>query len=154
MTPVGRPGRRRGGADDADTDAVVALLLFEAADCLMAVPASEVSRLGAVESPAAGSDEACAPEERIDLGQYFGGHESEGPWLQWRRGARRASLRVARVVEVISCAIGALAPMPASMRAGAFWAVGVRDEDVFLLMDPARLASERRRPQDLTPWTR
>lgn len=139
MRPAGRPGGRSRGVDDADADAVVALLLFEAADCLMAVPASEVSRLAAVESGDANA--AGGPEARIDLGRYFGGHESEGPWLQWRRGERSTSLRVARIVEVMACAISALAPMPAVTRAGAFRAVGVRDDDVFLLMDPARLAS-------------
>lgn len=141
MRPAGRPGGRSRGVDDADADAVVTLLLFEAADCLMAVPASEVSHLAAVESLAGDANAAGEPEARIDLGRYFGGHESEGPWLQWRRGERSTSLRVARIVEVIACAISALAPMPALTRAGAFRAVGVRDDDVFLLMDPARLAS-------------
>ena len=60
---------------------------------------------------------------------------------------RCAWLRVARVVEVLPYAIRALAPMPASgcatRRAGAFWAAGVRGDDVFLLVDPARLADLR-----------
>lgn len=140
--------RRSGGVQEPDPDAVVALLLFEAADCLMAVPASEVSRFGALESQVAASDAVCTPGKRIDLGQYFSGHGSEGPWLQWRRGALSASLRVARVVEVLPCAIGRLAPMPMSLRAGPFWAVGVRDEDVFLLVDPARLAPPDRDPRE------
>jgi len=140
--------RRSGGVREPDPDAVVALLLFEAADCLMAVPASEVSRLGALESQAAASDEVCTSGERIDLGQYFSGHESEGPWLQWCRGARSASLRVARVVEVLPCPIRRLAPMPVWLRAGPFWAVGVRDEDVFLLVDPARLVPPDRGPRE------
>lgn len=140
-------GRRSGGVQEPDPDAVVALLLFEAADCLMAVPASEVSRLGALESQVDASDEVCASGERIDLGQYFTSHGSEGPWLQWCRGARSASLRVARVVEVFPCAIRALAPMPVWLRAGPFWAIGVRDEDVFLLVDPARLAPPDRGPR-------
>ena len=141
MRPAGRREARSRGVDDAEADAVVALLLFEAADCLMAVPASEVSRLGTAESPAGNGDTAGGPGARIDLGRYFGGHASEGPWLQWRRGDRRTSLRVARVVEVMPCSISALAPMPALTRTGAFMAVGVRDDEVFLLMDPARLAS-------------
>lgn len=141
MRPAGRPEARSRGVDNAEADPVVSLLLFEAADCLMAVPASEVSRLGTAESPAGSGDAGGGPGPRIDLGRYFGGCASEGPWLQWRRGARSSSLRVARVVDVMPCSISALAPMPALTRSGAFRAVGVRDEEVFLLMDPARLES-------------
>ena len=145
-TPSTR-ARRSSDVQELDPNPIVALLFFEAADCLMALPASEVARLRAPESQAASPDEVHASQEWIDLDEYFTGRRSEGPWLQWGRGERRAWLRVARVVEVLSCAIRALAPMPARLRdeprAGAFWAAGVRGDEVFLLMDPARLANRR-----------
>jgi hypothetical protein len=134
---VGARGRRRAGGQDAPAGAALPLLLFEAAGCLMAVPASEVGRLATLESePGADEDEA---GDRVDLGQRFGGGGEPGPWLRWSRGQRRAWLRVSRVVEVIPCAIAALAPMPSALRGGPFWAVGVRGDDVFLLLDPAKL---------------
>src|SRR5258706_16321442 len=110
----------------------------------MALPASEVAQLLAPGSQRASADEDCAPVPWIDLAEYFTGRGSEGPWLQWSRGERCAWLRVGRVVEVLACAIRALAPMPECLRAAgrgaAFWAAGVRGDEVFLLMDPARLA--------------
>ena len=144
MRKIGPRGRRGGGVQELDPSPVVALLLFEAADCLMALPASEVARLLAPESPAAAACNIGASEEWIDLDEYFTGRRSEGPWLRWGRGERSALLRVARVVEVLPCAIRALARMPAWLRdeprARAFWAAGVRGDEVFLLIDPARLA--------------
>jgi len=142
------PRERHGGpAEELDSSPVVTLLLFEAADCLMALPASEVARLLAPESQQASADEAGASVPWIDLDEYFSGRRSEGPWLRWDRGERCAWLRVGCVVEVLACAIQALAPMPACFRSegrgGAFWGAGVRGDEVFLLMDPARLADRR-----------
>ena len=146
MRRMGPRGRRGGGVQDLDPSPVVPLLLFEAADCLMALPASEVTRLLERELQGASAGEVGA-SEWIDLDEYFTDRRSEGPWLRWSRGGRSAWLRVARVVEVLPCAIRALAPMPAWLRAerraGTFWAAGVRGDEVFLLMDPARLADPR-----------
>jgi len=114
----------------------VAMLRFEAARCPMALPAEEVLRL-APEPP--GGEVIAA----VDLDARFGGTGASGPWLQWRRGASTRWLRVDRVVEVFSCEVRSLRPMPAWLRArgqaGPFWAVGVREQEVFLLVDPARL---------------
>ena len=147
MRTAGSHGRRGAGVQELDASPVVALLLFEAADCLMALPASEVARLLAPESPGASAGNVGASEEWIDLDEYFTGRRSEGPWLRWSRGQRSAWLRVARVVDVLPCPIRALVPMPAWLRAepraGTFWAAGVRGDEVFLLMDPARLGYSR-----------
>ena len=119
---------------------VVSLLVFEAADCLMAVPASEVAQMGS--DPLFTKIESRA---LFDLGQYFSGRESDGPWLRWGRGTRSAWLRVRRVVDVVPVALSLLTPMPRllrrQMRTRVFLAAGVRGEDVFLLLDPARLTS-------------
>ena len=121
---------------------VVPLLLFEAADCVMAVPASEVAQL-------LGSDPIFAKTENragFDLGEYFSGDQSNGPWLRWQRGNRTAVLRVRRVIDVVPVALASLTPMPAMLRGDrrtrAFLAAGVTGEDVFLLLDPARLTAE------------
>ena len=136
------------------TSTVVPLLMFEAADCLMALPASEIAHLGGDgkgvgrgfprirENPSrplfAGS--------HFDLGTYFNGCESDGPWLHWGRGTRTAWLRVHCVVDVVPIAVSGLTPMPALLRGErrtrAFLAAGVRGPDVFLLLDPARLNFE------------
>ena len=117
--------------------AALALLVFEAAGCLMALPASEVARLEKGVRPLSST------EGEIDLDEYFTGHRSDGPWLHWGRGDVRTWLRIQRVVEVVSCGLGALTPMPALLRlqrkTKAFVAAGVREDDVFLLLDPARL---------------
>jgi len=119
----------------------VSLLVFEAADCLMAVPASEIAHLE-------GSDPIFTKIENraaFDLGTYFGGRQSDGPWLRWGRGTRSAWLRVRHVVDVVPIALSVLTPMPAvfrrQVRTHAFLAAGVRGDDVFLLLDPARLTS-------------
>jgi hypothetical protein len=123
------------------TAVVVPLLVFEAADCLMAVPASEVAHLE-------GSDPLFTETENraFDLGEYFGGHESDGPWLRWARGVRSAWLRVKRVVDVVPVALSALTPMPTLLRGQrrtrAFLAAGISGDDVFLLLDPARLNAD------------
>ena len=124
------------------TATVVPLLVFEAADCLMAVPASEVAHLE-------GSDPLFTESESqmaFDLGAYFGGRPSEGPWLRWGRGARSAWLRVCRVIDVVPIALSGLTAMPALLRGEprtrAFLAAGVRGDDVFLLLDPARLSAD------------
>ena len=121
------------------TSTLVQLLVFEAADCLMAIPASEVAHLE-------GSDPLLTEIESraaFDLGEYFSGRRSDGPWLHWGRGPRNAWLRVLRVIDVMPIALSALTPMPARLggqqRTGAFLASGIRGNDVFLLLDPARL---------------
>ena len=68
---AGPRGRRAGGAHDLDPGPVVALLLFEAADCLMALPVSEVTRLLALPGSGGSADEASAAEEWVDLDEYF-----------------------------------------------------------------------------------
>jgi hypothetical protein len=127
---------------------IVPLLVFEAADCLMAVPASEISHLENREKRlrepfSENPGEKGSRSLFYDLGEYFGGCESEGPWLEWARGTRGAWLRVRRVVDVVPVAITGLTPMPALLRAQArtraFLAAGVRGSEVFLLLDPARL---------------
>ena len=123
----------------------VSLLVFEAADCLMAVPASEVAYLeqrGRVQVSEQPGENSTRP--LFDLGEYFSGHESNGPWLRWRRGTRSAWLRVRCVVDVVPVALSVLTPMPKLLRGQrltrAFLAAGVCGDDVFLLLDPARLA--------------
>ncbi|HUP40119.1 MAG TPA: hypothetical protein VM115_08370 [Vicinamibacterales bacterium] len=122
------------------TSAVVPLLVFEAADCLMAIPASEIAHLE-------GSDPLFTDTESraaFDLGKYFNGRKSDGPWLHWGRGARAAWLRVQWVIDVVPIAVSGMSPMPALLRRDrrtrAFLAAGVRGDDVFLLLDPARLS--------------
>ena len=119
---------------------VVPLLVFEAADCVMAVIASEVVLR---ESDPLSTKSVNGAE--FDLGEYFDGHSSDGPWLQWARGTRCACLRVRRVIDVVPMSLAGLRPMPALLRAHqrtrAFLAAGVRGNDVFLLLDPARLVS-------------
>jgi hypothetical protein len=117
----------------------VSLLVFEAADCLMALPASEVVI-------PKGSDPIFTKivnAEKVDLGEYFSGRESDGPWLRWRRGTHSAWLRVRRVVDVVPVALSVLTPMPTLLGGQrltrAFLAAGVSGDDVFLLLDPARL---------------
>jgi hypothetical protein len=119
---------------------VVPLLVFEAADCLMAVIASEVVLRG--------SDPLFTKNvnrEALDLGEYFDAPASDGPWLQWARGPRSAWLRVRQVIDVMPMALAGLTPMPALLRSQtrtcAFLAAGVRGNDVFLLLDPARLVT-------------
>ena len=138
------------------TSIVVPLLVFEAADCLMAVPASEVAHLEQasklLREPFTQEGSESGSRSRFegpsfDLGEYFTGHESDGPWLHWARGARGAWLRVRNVVDVVPIALSALTPMPTLLRGQhrtrAFLASGVRGDDVFLLLDPARLSPER-----------
>ncbi|HEY0285259.1 MAG TPA: hypothetical protein VGC23_07720 [Vicinamibacterales bacterium] len=121
------------------TSTIVPLLVFEAANCLMAVVASEIAHLE-------GSDPLFTKNESrtaFDLGEYFGELESDGPWLRWGRGPRTAWLRVRRVVDVVPVALSGLTRMPPRLRGQgltrAFLAAGIRGNDVFLLLDPARL---------------
>jgi hypothetical protein len=118
---------------------VLPLLVFEAAGCLMALPASEVAHLHA-------QDAVDASGEGIDLGEYFTKRRSDGPWLHWGRGELSRWLRVDCVVDVVPVDLSALSPMPKLLRgwlrARAFCAAGVRGDDVFLLLDPARLRAE------------
>lgn len=134
------------------TATVVPLLVFEAADCLMAVPASEIAHLekrgreGFSEDSGENPSRPLSSEPSFDLGTYFNGRESDGPWLHWGRGTRTAWLRVGHVVDVVPIAVSGLTPMPTLLRGErrtrAFLAAGVRGDDVFLLLDPARLNFE------------
>jgi hypothetical protein len=126
------------------TAAVVPLLLFEAAGCLMAVVASEVAHLEKRGREGFSEEPGENPSRPLfDLGEYFGELESDGPWLRWGRGTRIAWLRVRLVVDVVPVALSGLTRMPALLRgqglSRAFLAAGVRGDDVFLLLDPARL---------------
>jgi hypothetical protein len=133
---------------------IVPLLVFEAADCLMAVPATEIAQLEKDMGREAFSPRSLEKDSRplsfdrfFDLNEYFLGRAADGPWLQWTRGSHSAWLRVRRVIDVVPVAVGLLTPLPAILRARqrsrAFLAVGLRDDDVFLLLDPARLHAER-----------
>jgi hypothetical protein len=125
---------------------VLPLLVFEAADCLMAVPASEVAQLekrGRESLSPVSVEKDSRPLFSVDLGEYFGGRESDGPWLRWVRGTTSAWLRVRRVIDVVPVTLAVLTPMPevfkARRRSRAFLAAGLRGDEVFLLLDPARL---------------
>jgi hypothetical protein len=133
------------------TPTVVPLLMFEAADCLMALPASEIAHLEKSNRDPFSPDTAEKGSRfdfssHFDLGTYFNGRDSDGPWLHWGRGTRSAWLRVGHVVDVVPIAVSGLTPMPALLRGErrtrAFLAAGVRGDDVFLLLDPARLNFE------------
>ena len=121
------------------SDPVLPLLVFEAADCLMAVPASEVAELDA----GLHTYKKKGQTPFFDLGEYFGSRESDGPWLRWARGTSSAWLRVRRVIDVVPVTLALLTPMPAVFKARkpsrAFLAAGLRGDEVFLLLDPARL---------------
>ena len=126
------------------TSTVVPLLVFEAADCLMAIVASEVAHLEKRGREGFSEEPGENPSRPLfDLGEYFGELESDGPWLRWGRGPRTAWLRVRRVVDVVPVALSGLTRMPALLRGQgltrAFLAAGIRGNDVFLLLDPARL---------------
>ena len=126
------------------TSTVVPLLVFEAAGCLMAIVASEVARLEKRGREGFSEEPGENPSRPLfDLGEYFGELESDGPWLRWGRGPRTAWLRVRRVVDVVPVALSGLTRMPALLRGQgltrAFLAAGIRGNDVFLLLDPARL---------------
>ena len=126
------------------TSTVVPLLVFEAAGCLMAVVASEVAHLEKRGREGFSEEPGENPSRPLfDLGEYFGELESDGPWLRWGRGPRTAWLRVRRVVDVVPVALSGLTRMPALLRGQgltrAFLAAGIRGNDVFLLLDPARL---------------
>jgi len=128
-------------------DTVVPLLVFEAADCLMAIVASEVGHLekGLREPFSREAGEKSPGSLFFDLDDYFNGAESDGPWLHWTRGTRGAWLRVRRVIDVVPVSLGGLTPMPAVLRGQtrtrAFLAAGLRNDEVFLLLDPGRLTA-------------
>ena len=120
------------------SSAVLPMLVFEAAGCLMAVPADEIAHL-----EKRGREGFSHP--LFDLGRYFIDTDSDGPWLHWTRGTRSAWLRVRRVIDVVPVALAGLTPMPAllgaHLRSRAFLAAGVSGTDVFLVLDPGRLTS-------------
>jgi hypothetical protein len=125
---------------------VVPLLVFEAADCLMAIVAAEVGHLEGVGRGFPAQDGGKPlPTPCFDLDRYFSDGEADGPWLHWARGPRGAWLRVRRVIDVVPVSLGGLTPMPAVLRgqtrAGAFLAAGLRNDEVFLLLDPGRLTA-------------
>ena len=126
---------------------VVPLLVFEAADCLMAIVAAEVGHLekGLREPFSKDAGEKGSGSLFFDLDDYFTGAESDGPWLEWTRGSRGAWLRVRRVIDVVPVSLGGLTPMPAVLRGQkrtrAFLAAGLRNDEVFLLLDPAQLTA-------------
>ena len=116
--------------------AAVPLVVFEAADCLMALPASEVDQFVHIAPPDQQDNlPAC------DLGEYFGEPRADGPWLRWVRGTRGAWLCVRRVIDVVSVPITAFRPLPQPLqrRSCPFVAAGTSGDDVFLLLDAGRL---------------
>jgi len=134
-------------------DTVVPLLVFEAADCLMAIVAAEVGHLEkrfrdpfSTDAPENGSGNRFLDQTPVfDLDRYFSDGEADGPWLHWTRGTRGAWLRVRRVIDVVPVPLGGLTPMPAVLggqtRTRAFVAAGLRNDEVFLLLDPGRLTA-------------
>ena len=96
------------------------LLVFEAADCLMAIAAAEVGHLERVgrgfpdqkgENP--------SPTPCFDLGEYFSGRRVR--WAVAAMGARHAAawLRVRRVIDVVPVRFGADADAGAAARTDA-----------------------------------
>jgi hypothetical protein len=127
-------------------DTVVPLLVFEAADCLMAIVAAEVGHLEGVRRGFPAQENGSPlPTPFFDLDRYFSDGEADGPWLHWTRGTRGAWLRVRRVIDVVPVSLGGLTPMPAVLRGqtrtSAFLAAGLRNDEVFLLLDPGRLTA-------------
>ena len=122
----------------ATSGTVVPLLVFEAADCLMAVPASEVAHLERGQTLFLRKREsrtAVRSWRSISAGANRTGRGCDGD-----AAARSAWLRVRRVIDVVPVALSGLTPMPALLRGErrtrAFLAAGVRGDDVFLLLDP------------------
>jgi hypothetical protein len=115
------------------------LLFFEAANCLMAIPASEVSHLEGSYPRFTEIEDGST----LDLDQYFMRQQGDGPWLHWGRGPRKTWLRVRRVVDVATVSLSGLRPMPNLLqgphRTRAFLAVGIHGGVVYLLLDPGRL---------------
>jgi hypothetical protein len=125
---------------------LIPLLLFEAAECWMALPAWEVTRLvpTVLDLWKTESQTARVPLELFDLASYFGMPSQVGLWIEWRRGEETRGLRVQRVFEVYPCPLRSLAPIPVWLKSagcsGPFWAVGMYSEQIFLVLDPTRLA--------------
>lgn len=121
----------------------ISLLLFEVAGCLMALPSAEVVQLAVSARDLAGPGQASGSLPSIDLNVHFGASADAGLWIEWRRGDRTGALRIARVRDIVSVTLRTLRPMPAWLRAarstGPFWGVGLDNDEVFLLLDPARL---------------
>jgi hypothetical protein len=124
---------------------LISLLLFEAAECWMALPAWEVVRLvpTALDLWQTESQTAKVHLEMVDLAAYFGISSEVGLWIEWRRGKETWGLRVQRVFEVYACPLRSLAPIPVWLSSagcsGPFWAVGTYSEQIFLVLDPTRL---------------
>jgi hypothetical protein len=131
-----RPRRRSRDLGGRDDEATVALLVFEAADLLAAIPAAEVRSVRASDL----GDPAEPGAAVLDLGVRFGAAPRGGPWLEWQRGAARSWLRVDAVKAVVAYRLCDLVPLPARLaRASAFWAAAAGGDEVVLLLDPARL---------------
>lgn len=133
--PAGRPG--------SESDREISLLVFEAAGCLMAVPSAEVVRLAVSARDLGGLNVAIRSLQLINLNVHFAAPADAGLWIEWRRGDRTGGLGVTRVLDVVPVALRTLRPMPARLRSarctGPFLAIGLVEEDVFFLLDPAGL---------------
>ncbi len=134
-TPADRPRSASGRA--------ISLLLFEAAGCLMALPSAEVVQIAVSARDLVGPANASGSLPLIDLSMHFAAPADAGFWIEWQRGDRTGGLRVARVLDVVFAELRTLRPMPAWLCAarstGPFWGVGRDEEEIFLLLDPAKL---------------
>jgi len=143
MSAVGLAEHAPAQRPRAESGRAISLLLFEAAGCRMALPSAEVAQISVSASELVGPAEASGSLPLIDLNVHFAAPPDAGLWIEWRRGDRTGGLRVVRVLDVVSIALRALRPMPAwlcsARSTGPFWGVGLDDEEVFLLLDPARL---------------
>ena len=123
---------------------LMSLLLFEAGGCWMALPACEVARLVPTALDLWKTDSQATRIDLVDLDAYFGIPSEVGLWIEWHRGNDTRGLRVQRVFEVYSCPLRKLAPIPVWLSSagcsGPFWAVGMQGEEIFLVLDPLRLA--------------
>lgn len=149
MSPAGQSVRATQPHVPAEATRVVTLLLFEAAGCMMALPVAEVSRL--VRSPAElpGGESSATSTALVELDAHFGANAAD-LWIAWRRGHQARGLRISRVIDVHPCPVRDLRPMPAWLRAacpgGPFWAMGTYGDEVFLLLDPTKVASSSNSP--------
>ncbi len=129
---------RRGGRDPSGEEhaPTLALLVVEAAGLLAGIAAAEVRAVAAAPPTDPGDPAAAA----VDLGLRFGSAPARGPWIAWRRADKRRWVRVDEVRTVASYRLRDLVPLPARVgRATPFWAAAASDDEIVLLLDPARL---------------